>query len=96
MVVVAVCIGLVVALQVMGFSELLVDSLVLLGTLGLFLAVMFFSFKPVGVKKAVRYRHGFCIDCGYDLRGTIPNGSSVTCPECGCVQVKTNERDHEV
>ncbi len=38
----------------------------------------------VAIRRALRSRHGCCVTCGYDLRGT-PHGK---CPECGSTMTK--------
>jgi len=42
-----------------------------------------------------RIEQGLCERCGYDLRGTEPGGSYITCPECGCMQARTYKRDDD-
>ena len=38
-----------------------------------------FILGPFALRRYIRYKHGHCIKCGYDLRGDFSTG----CPECG-------------
>ncbi len=38
---------------------------------------------PGFLRRRERRRHGQCIECGYDLRGTPATGPGARCPECG-------------
>ncbi len=46
-------------------------------------------FGPFVLRRYIRIRHGYCIKCGYNLRGDLDSG----CPECGW---KRREVKHEV
>ena len=39
-----------------------------------------------------RSQNGLCQKCGYDLRGSSPGRSYVTCPECGLMQARSTRR----
>ncbi len=42
-------------------------------------AILWLPFAPFQLRRNLRVKHGLCIKCGYDLRGT----EHEVCPECG-------------